>query len=112
MESEESNGKVLDERVWCLSGHEPYKRNEDISSPTAKKANFLSEDVITLVKNFHQNNKFSKILPGKKEKVSVSTNVHVQKKLLLLNLNELHSSFESEYPNIKVGFSKFCMFYS
>ena len=45
----------------------------------------------------------------KKDKVSVPTNVHMQKRLLLLNLNELYSSFKSEYPNIKVGFSKFCV---
>ena len=63
------------------------------------------------MKNFYQNDEFSRILPGKKNKINVSTNIHMQKRLLLLNLNELHSSVKSEYPNVKFGFSKFCMFH-
>ena len=48
------------------------------------------------------------MIPGKKDFVSVKKNQYVQKKLLLLNLNELHVAFKKDYPSIKVSLSKFC----
>ena len=40
--------------------------------------------------------------------LSVSRNVHKQRRLLLSNLKELHGAFKEKYPHAKVGFSKFC----
>ena len=34
--------------------------------------------------------------------------MNTQKRLILCNLKELYSSFKQEYPDIKIGFSKFC----
>ena len=48
------------------------------------------------------------MIPGKKDFVSVKKNQHVQKRLLLINLNELHVAFKKNYPNIKDSLSKFC----
>ena len=45
---------------------------------------------------------------GKKDYVSIGQNVHKQKRLVLCNLSELHNGFRDKYPNIKIGFSKFC----
>ena len=47
-------------------------------------------------------------MPGKKDYVSIGQNVHKQKRLVLCNLSELYSGFRDKYPNIKIGFSKFC----
>lgn len=47
---------------------------------------------------------------GKKNCVSVKTGVtkiHVQKRLVLGNLKELYELFKKDYPNEKIGFSKF-----
>ena len=51
-------------------------------------------------------------MPGKKDYVSVGKGrkerIHVQKRLLLSNLNELYTEFKKINPDIKIGFSKFC----
>ena len=47
-------------------------------------------------------------MPGKKDYVSIGQNLHKQKRLVLCNLSELYSAFRDKYPNIKIGFSKFC----
>ena len=47
-------------------------------------------------------------MPGKKDYVSISKNVHQQKRLLLSNLKELFISFKQKHEDIKIGYSKFC----
>ena len=47
-------------------------------------------------------------MPGKKDYVSISRNVHKQKRFVLCNLSELYSAFIYKSPNIKIGCSKFC----
>lgn len=50
-------------------------------------------------------------MPGAKDDVSVregDARVHKQRRLLLLNLNELHIMYKEIYPQSKVGLSKFC----
>ena len=49
-------------------------------------------------------------MPGKKDFVSMGKKVHMQKRLLLCDLRELYSAFKKNYPNINIGFSKFCSF--
>ena len=49
-----------------------------------------------------------RMLPGKKDFVSVKKGVHVQKRLLLCNLREFYQCYKIEYPDDEVGFSKFC----
>lgn len=48
-------------------------------------------------------------MPGAKDKINISKNEYMQKRLILGNLNELYSPFKSEYSDLKIGFSKFCM---
>jgi len=71
----------------------------------------LKEDVITLVKQFYGRNDVSSTMPGMKDAVSLRTSdgkkQKVQKELLLLNLKEIYSLFKNEYPDIRIGFSKF-----
>jgi hypothetical protein len=50
-------------------------------------------------------------VPGKKEFKSVKKDgkwIHVQKRLILGNLKEILNKFKSDFPDVKIGFSKFC----
>ena len=60
--------------------------------------------------SFYEDDKISRIMPGKKDYtfVSIGRNIHKQKRLLLANLKELHSIFKLKYPARRIGFSKFC----
>lgn len=81
-----------------------------LSNPNPKSHPSLDKDVITVVTNFYELDENSRMLPGKKDFVSVKKNgerVHVQKRLLLVNLKELYTLFKEKYPLIKCSFSKF-----
>ena len=80
-------------------------------------SNTLSQDIITAVELFYQDDEFSRMCPGKKDCVSVRINsekVCRQKKLILINIAELYAIFKEKFPNIKISISKFfehyCMF--
>ena len=63
------------------------------------------------VQQFYESDEYSRTCPGKKECVSVKLNgikQHIQKRLLLLNLKELHVQLLEKNNDIKIGFSKFC----
>ena len=68
----------------------------------------LSEDIIQKVKEFYNNNENSRIMPGKKNRVSLSKNQYAQKQLLLCIVRELYCEFKEQNADIKLGFSKFC----
>jgi hypothetical protein len=34
--------------------------------------------------------------------------IHVQKRLIIGNLKEIFNKFKSDFPNVKIGFFKFC----
>jgi hypothetical protein len=57
-----------------------------------------------MIQEFYQNDEHSRHLPGKKDSVSVSKNVHVQKRLILCNLKELYEAFKTKLSIAKVGF--------
>ena len=78
-----------------------------LSVPNPRHGKTLAEDIRKVV-NFFEDDEFSRIMPGKKDYVSVGKNVHKQRRLLLCNLKELYSAFKERYPDAKVGFSKFC----
>lgn len=80
-----------------------------LALPEPRQGNVLDENVITLVKMFYESDEYSRVMPGAKDKVSISKNKYMQKRLLLANLNELYSAFKFEHPYIKIGFTKFCM---
>ena len=60
------------------------------------------------VVDFYEDSQNSRLMPGKKDFISIKKNVHKQKRLVLSNLKELYSSFKTQHPEIKIGFSKFC----
>ena len=79
-----------------------------LALPERKSGKALSQDTIDLVQTFFEDDEFSRQMPGKKDYVSISRNIHKQKRLILSNLNELYANFKTRYPDTKIGFSKFC----
>ena len=78
-----------------------------LSMPQKKKREGLSQSVIDKVVAFYESQENGRILPGKKDYISVSKNVHKQIHLLHCNLKEFHQQFCSEFDEISISFSKF-----
>lgn len=76
-----------------------------------KPSNILDIDTIKTVETFYQNDDYSRMMPGKTDCKSIrrqdGSKEYVQKRLLLCNLKELYADFKTQFPNIKIGFSKF-----
>ena len=79
-----------------------------LAKPAPKNCKTLSQETLNLVQSFYEDDEYSRQMPGKKDYVSIGQNLHKQKRLVLCNLSELYSAFRDKYPNIKIGFSKFC----
>ena len=65
---------------------------------------------VQLVCEFYQSDEVSRVMPGKKDFASVKeqgNRIHVQKRLMLGNLKEVYHEFKSQFPNEKIGFSRF-----
>ena len=81
-----------------------------LSSPNPKKGSMLSQDIIEGVKQFYLSEEVSRMMPGKKDKVTAKVNgqkVHLQKQLVLCNLKEAYTLYKEKFPETKIGFSKF-----
>lgn len=81
-----------------------------MSSPIMKHGKPLSDETVTMVKSFYESDDVSRLMPGKKDFVSVKGvegRNHVQKRLVLSNLNELYNCFKEQNAGVKIGFSKF-----
>ena len=54
-----------------------------------------------MVQNFYESDKISRVMPGKKDCVSIKVNdarILVQKILLLGNLKEVYRQFKDQFP--------------
>lgn len=81
-----------------------------LSEPDPKSHPSLQKEVVDLIVSFYELDENSRVMPGKKDYVSVKVNndrVQMQKRLLLLNLKELFQLFKEKYPQVKCSFSKF-----
>ena len=77
----------------------------------AKKGKVVAQDTVDKVVSFYESDEYSRMCPGKKDYVSVRIDdqrVQRQKRLLLINLNELFQQFKEKHPENVIGFSKFC----
>ena len=79
-----------------------------LNKPNPKQGKTISNETINLVKSFFEDDEYGRQLPGKKDCVSIGNGQHMQKRLLLCNLQELFVAFKDKNPNEKIGFSKFC----
>ena len=73
------------------------KAKEILLKPAQKQGKVISHE-------------FSRQMPGKKDYVSIAKGVRKQKRLVLCKLREIYAAFKEKYPNVKLGFSKFCTF--
>ena len=76
--------------------------------PNPKKGRALPLEIEKLVKTFYGRDDISRMMPGMKDFVSVKnddgTRSHVQKRLLLRNINELYAQFTAEHEGMKIIF--------
>ena len=78
----------------------------EISDP--KRGKTFSPEIEESVRQFYEDDEYSLLMPGAKDFVSIGKKVHVQKRLLLCNLNKLHIAYKQKYPTHKVQLPKFC----
>ncbi|XP_057332044.1 uncharacterized protein LOC130671921 [Microplitis mediator] len=85
-----------------------------LAIPESKLGRALSEGSQLKIQNFYNSDDVSVNMPGKKDYVSIKnedgSRSQVQKRLILSNLKELYQCYRDEYPEEKVGFSKFASF--
>lgn len=79
-----------------------------LAVPGPRKVYKISREVIDTVKDFYEDDKFSMMMPGTKDRISIKKNECEQKRLLLGNLKELYFAFKEKYSEFKIGFSTFC----
>lgn len=80
------------------------------SLPEKKHGREISDSTIATIHAFYSSEDNSRVLPGIKDYVSIKENgqrTHVQKTLLLFNVNELHEKFKKENPEVSISLSKF-----
>ena len=78
-------------------------------TPDPKPRHCIAKKSIDLVVGFYECDNSSRMMPGRKDFVSVKQvhgQVQIQKRLILYNLKELYRHFKDEYPSENIGFSK------
>ena len=93
-----------------LTSHKIKKVGGILAKPAPKKRKTITE-TLHLVTKVYEDDNFSRQVSEKKDYVSVSKGVHKQKLDNLqksCNLQELYTAFKEKYPNVNIGFSKFC----
>lgn len=82
-----------------------------LSTPNPKPGRTLSKNIADSVKDFYNSDDISRMMPGKKDCVTIRNKdgkIQVQKRLVLANLQEIYQLFKEKFPANKIGFSKFC----
>ena len=81
------------------------------SIPAMKRGKLLPADTVNSVKYFYERDDVSRISPCLKDYLSIKQSngkrQHIQKRLLLGNLNELCNLYKKEYEYANIGFTKF-----
>ena len=61
-----------------------------------------------IVCGFFEKDEHIRLMPGRKDFVSITRNVHKQRHLLLCNLKEAYTTLKEQHSDIKIGLSKLC----
>ena len=77
-----------------------------LAEPEGNKGKCLSDNIVTIVQPFYQNDMFSRCLPGAKNFVNIENKEHMRKRLILSNLFELYQAFKSGISNSTTWFFK------
>ena len=89
---------------------ELVKEKGVLSLPSPKPGPSLPPETVEMVHVFYESDEISRVMPGKKDFVSVKLEgkrMHVQKRLVLNYLREVYHEFKEKFPDRKIGFSKF-----
>jgi hypothetical protein len=81
-----------------------------LATPNPKAGKTLPKITADLVKDFYHSDEISRVMPGKKDCVSVTAKgvrQHLQKRLILCNLTEAFQRFKEKHTDLKIGLSKF-----
>ena len=81
-----------------------------LSLPGPSRRPSLPTETVVVVCSFYESDDISRVMPGKKDFVSVKKEgkrQHIQKRLVLSNLREVYREFKERFPDHKIGFSKF-----
>jgi len=81
-----------------------------LSLPDPVRGPSLLQGTVDIVCAFYESDDVSRVMPGKKDFVSVKKEgkrQHIQKRLVLSNLREVYCEFKERFPDHKIGFSKF-----
>ena len=73
-----------------------------LSLPDPKPGPSLLPETVDIVHAFYESDDISRVMPGKKDFVSVKKEgkrVHVQKRLVLSNLREVYHEFKEKLPD-------------
>ena len=80
-----------------------------LSTPNTKVGSGFEPDTIESVKKTSYKDEISRVMPGKKDCVTILQNgekMKIQKRLVLGNLRDVYQQFKASNPERKVGFSK------
>lgn len=81
-----------------------------LAIPPLKKGRNLPDETVSKVIEFYKNDENSRIMPHKKETVTVCINDRKEKKqkrLLLSDIKVLYTCFKEKYPLFPIGLTKF-----
>jgi len=98
-------------RYLVKSSRKLRKDNGILPNIGSHGARPIDDETIKWVRDFYHDDSVSRILPGVKDYVSVRVGdkrEHRQKRLILMNLNELYTLFRQNYTEAKIRLSKFC----
>lgn len=82
-----------------------------LTLPSKKPSRKISEEVAKQVISFYERDDISRLMPGMKDYLSVKledgSREHVQKRLLLGNIDEIFKQFQYENANVNISFTSF-----
>ena len=81
-----------------------------LTIPARKQRQGITKQAKLKVVSLYEDNEYSRILPGAKDKVSIGRGHYHQKRLLLWTAKELYAAFKLKYPWTKVGLLQFFEF--
>ena len=87
------------------------RKLEFYQNPQSHRGRVFDQEIISLVHDIYQDDEYSRMLPGKKDCISVEYGRRSeQKRLMLVTVKELYAAFKAKYahrPDVKIGLSKF-----
>jgi hypothetical protein len=81
-----------------------------LNYPPKRQGVSLPQSTVDTIIEFYQDDTFTRLSSGTKETVTVrleNCKIKKQKRYILMTLRDLYLEFKKNFPNIKVGFSKF-----